>query len=104
METPERVETVEIDAGRFISLEFTRPWPRYVVAWMVRQTAGDSDFPLASGSVESMPQRGAQPDTLWDTLRDQAISQAMQAAAAAAPAGGPKGERRSLLSRLLGRR
>ena len=104
MESIERSETVEIDADRWVLLEFGRRWPKYVVAWSVRQRVGDSDFPLASGSVDQMPSGDAGAiDEMWARLRESALDQAMSAAAGTAEQQGSESKPRSFLDRLLGR-
>ncbi len=104
MEEAPRIETVEIEQDRFISLEFSRRWPQYVVEWSVRQRSGDSDFPLAGGTLERLPQPGADaPDSLWEDLRQDALAHARQAAESVSGYAPPVKERRSILNRLLGR-
>lgn len=99
MDEFDAVETVEIDPDRWISLEYTRRWPKYVVDWYVRQRSGDTDFPLATGTVEELPEDRDQ-DTIHQSLHDRALQQANAAVAAA---GGQERQGRSLLDRLLGR-
>jgi hypothetical protein len=92
-------ETVEIDDRRFIALTFERVWPKYVVSWSVRQRSGESDFPVAGGSAEELPNRDAAPSVQWVSLREQALAEAKHAAGEAAP----PDQRKGLLSRLFGR-
>lgn len=100
MDDVEGIETVELDTQRFIALESSRRWPRYVIAWSVRQRSGDSDFPLAHGEVESMPpEAGKNLDDMWAQLRQDAIDQAT-AAAGEAPKPAPK---QSFIGRLFRR-
>ena len=101
METIENVETVDIDAERFISLEFARHWPKYVIAWSVRQRSGDSDFPLADGVVEQLPPEGANLEAMWAELREDALRQAMTAAESASPAPSSQPRQRPLLGRFF---
>lgn len=94
------VHTYELDPDRWIQVEVTRHWPRYVAAWSVRQRSGDSDFPLASGEVERMPPEDpADLERELEALREEARS----AALSAVPAGPEVRERRKgLLSRIFG--
>ena len=97
-------ETIELDHDRFISLEFSRRWPQYVVEWSVRQRSADFDFPLASNTVEKPPlPAGVDPAALWDELREEALSQARQALEGVAPSDRPATQRRSIFGRLFGR-
>lgn len=97
------VETVDLDGKRFIQLEPTRQWPKYVVAWSVRQRVGDSNFPLAAGSVERMPAASdSDAAAMWNDLRQSAMEVAM-AAASSAPSETPHKDRKSILGRILGR-
>jgi len=97
-------ETIELDQDRFISLEFSRRWPRYVVEWSVRQRSSDFDFPLASNTLERPPlPAGGDAEALWGELREEALTQARQALEGiAAPERGVR-QRRSLFGRLFGR-
>lgn len=98
------IETIELDHDRFISLEFSRRWPQYVVEWSVRQRSNEFDFPLASNSVERPPlPAGDDPATLWGELREEALSQAKQALEGVGESEQPVKERRSLFGRLFGR-
>ncbi len=74
-------ETVEIDQERWISLEFERRWPKYVVSWQLRQRSGEGDFPQARGEIDQMPAANSPADTIWDSLRQRAIQAANDAAA-----------------------
>ena len=65
-------ETVELSADRWIALEFSREWPRYVVTWSVRRRHGDSDFPVVGGRVVREPDRARSADEIWNEGRDQA--------------------------------
>ena len=107
MEEAPRIETVEVDEIRFISLEFSRRWPQYVVEWSVRERhpegTRDSDFPLAGGELERSPRSAASPDAIWEDLRQSALAEARQAMANVAGAEQPAKQHRSLLDRLLGR-
>src|SRR5690348_11929365 len=100
-EDEERAEIVEIDERRWVNLTFARVWPKYVVTWSLRQRAGDGDFPLGNGSVDSLPPRqGDDLDALGEQLRQKALDQAhgqLQTAPTAV-------KRRSLIDRVLGRR
>jgi hypothetical protein len=89
------VENLEGD--RFIAVELSRRWPKYVATWSVRRRVGDSDFPLASGELERMPE-GEDPP--WESLRQDALAEARAAAATVAPAP----QKQGFLSRLFGRR
>jgi hypothetical protein len=101
VEPVERSETIDLDPERFVSLEFSREWPKYVVSWWVRQRAGDSDFPLATGSVDRLPPgSGEDLESTWAELRQAALEQAMTAASQTIVEP-PK--RRSFLDRLLRR-
>jgi hypothetical protein len=101
VEQVERSETIDLDTERFVSLEFSRQWPKYVVSWWVRQRVGESDFPLATGSVDRLPPgQGEDPESVWNELRQSALDQAMTAAPQATA---PEPKRRSFLDRLLGR-
>lgn len=95
-------ETVEIDAGQWVTIEFSRRWPKYVAEWSVRQQVSqESDFPVASGVVERMPPKdGESLEDLRDAMRAEAVRQANEALAAQQP---PKEEKRGLLGRLFGR-
>jgi hypothetical protein len=98
-------ETIEQEHDRFISLEFSRRWPQYVVEWSVRQRSGDLDFPLASSTVERPPSpAGGEPAALWDELREEALSQARQALEGMRAPDQPVQQRRSMLGRLFGRK
>lgn len=104
MEEFVHVETSDIDADRFILLEGRRAWPKYVVAWSIRRRSGETDFPLASGTLERMPPKdGTSLDELWEEMRAQALSQAADAGERL-PAQETATKRPSLLDRLLGRR
>lgn len=104
MEPIERTEMVDIDAERFISLEFSREWPKYTVSWWVRRRVGESDFPLAEGKVDRLPPGPAESlDDMWDELRQRAVDEAQAAAESAALGAPQQSRRRSLLDRLLGR-
>jgi hypothetical protein len=95
-------EIVELDVDRWIVLEFSRPWPKYVADWSLRHRVGDGDFPLATGRVDHMPPRdGETLEDIFDILRSEATEEARAASASAPPA---PGRRRGVLSRLLGRR
>jgi hypothetical protein len=97
------VETIELSEDRFINLESSRRWPKYIVEWSIRQRSDDSDFPLAAGSVERLPEAGEQDlDELREELFAEARAQAMDAAGRLTPTE-PSDERRSFLSRLFGR-
>jgi hypothetical protein len=77
----ERIETVELDANRWITLEFAREWPKYVVTWSIRRKVGDGDFPAGTGRVERMPPRGDETvESVLEALRGEAISDARAAA------------------------
>jgi hypothetical protein len=89
-------ETVEIDEQRWISLEFSRQWPKYAVRWQLRQRSGDGDFPAARGEIDQMPAGKDGADPIWESLRQRAIQAASQAAESTA-AEAPK---RSFFSRL----
>jgi hypothetical protein len=105
VEPLERSEMIDIDTERFISLEYSREWPKYVVSWWVRQRLGESDFPLAEGRVDRLPSSAGQSlDELWEQLRQAALDQAMTAATSSTPAQGEKQKGRSILDRLFGRR
>lgn len=103
MEETEGLETVEIDSERFISLEFSRRWPKYVASWSVRRRSGDSDFPLADGEVEQLPPKGMSADDVREQLRATALQQAMEAAAQVEGQAGTAEGRGSLLRRLFRR-
>jgi hypothetical protein len=103
MEAIERTETVELEADRFIMLEFGRRWPRYVVEWSVRQRVGDSDFPLANGMVDRLPSAGREPDDVWEQMREKALRQASEAAESYSGPPAPQQKRHSFLGRLFGR-
>jgi hypothetical protein len=93
--------TYELDPDRWIAVEISRRWPKYVATWSIRQRAGDSDFPLASGELERMPPpEGADLEAELDTLREQARQQALNTLPSEEerrPAG------KGFLSRLFGR-
>lgn len=93
--------TYELDPERWIVVEISRRWPKYVASWSVRQQAGDSDFPLASGELERMPPSNpADLETELDALREQARAEAT----AALPAEqSTKPRNRGIFSRLFGR-
>lgn len=95
LDLPE-TEIIDLDERQFVSLEASRVWPKYRITWSIRRRTGDSDFPLASGMVESLPRDDA--EEMWRELRSQALDQAMNTAPAKPPRTG------TLLSRLLGRR
>lgn len=97
----ERVETVELAGERSVLLEFSRRWPKYVVAWSIRRQVGESDFPVAAGQVESMPPKGDRSlDDMWNELRDQALDEANRAAPEES---GSPARSRSFIDRILGR-
>ncbi len=91
-----RVEIEELDPERFISIEMSRRWPKYVATWSVRRRSGDTDFPMASGEVERMPAEGVDP---WEDLR----AQSLLAARVAAQQTEPPPKKRSIVSRLFNR-
>jgi hypothetical protein len=104
----EGAETVEIDSERFVAIEYSRRWPKYVASWAVRQRSsgtefGESDFPVAEGEVEELPREGVSADDLRERLRAAALAQAMQAVQGQAGQAEQGPRRRSLLDRLLGR-
>lgn len=100
MDVEERSEIVELNSDSWITLEFSRVWPKYVVDWSIRRRVGDGDFPQATGRVEHMPPRGEETlEDVQEALRSAALDAARSDAAAAPPP--PK--RGSLLSRLLNR-
>jgi hypothetical protein len=102
VDADERIDIVELDKDRWITLEFAREWPKYVVTWSVRRRVGDGDFPEQRGRVEQMPPRDG--ETLEDVqgrLRDMAVGAAQEAASQAPQSG--ETERPSFLKRLLGR-
>ena len=100
MDAEERSETVEIDSDRWITLEFSREWPKYVVEWSIRRRVGDGDFPEGTGRVERMPPRdGETLEDVQDELRRSAVAEA-QEAASQVPA---TQERPSFFKRLFGR-
>lgn len=73
-------QTVEIDGDRFISIEYERRWPKWVAVWSVRQRAGDGDFPVARGEVESRAVPGDQAaEDIIETLRQESLDRAMAA-------------------------
>lgn len=76
MEDIERADWVELDESRFIQLEMSRRWPKWVVAWWVRQKRGEADFPVAHGEVERLPGENADLDEIWESLRQEALDQA----------------------------
>jgi hypothetical protein len=90
-------ETVEIDQEQWITLEFSRRWPKYVVSWQLRQRSGEGDFPKSSGEIGQMPAGNEAADSIWDSLRERAV-QAANESAAASPIDAP---RPSLLRRLF---
>lgn len=95
------IHTYEIDADRWIQVQITRRWPKYIASWSIRRKVGEADYPLASGEVERMPpRREADLDTEMDALRDEARSQAM---AAIPPDKASMDERRGLIGRLFRR-
>jgi hypothetical protein len=96
-----RSDTVELDARRFVALELSRRWPKYVMAWSVRERSGESDFPVAGGEIERMPASGQDVETLWDDLRAEALRRA-QAALDTSPAAREQ-EKKSFLGRLFNR-
>ena len=98
MDEFDAMETVEIDPDRWISLEYTRRWPKYVVDWYVRQREGDTDFPVATGTVEELPE-GRDRETIQQSLHERALQQANAAAAGT----GSERQGRSFLDRLLRR-
>jgi hypothetical protein len=100
MEEIESVETIELDEQRFITLEFARRWPKYVVSWSLRHRVGEADFPLAGGTVDRLPPRDGPAEPVWDALREAARSQAM---AAAQEATTEPERKQSFLGRLFGR-
>lgn len=94
-------ETVEIDAERWVALEFCRRWPRYAVDWTVRQKHGDGDFPVARGSVDAMPPgKGGSVDEVWDGLRVEALGRARESVVVA---GGGEESQPGLFRRLFRR-
>jgi hypothetical protein len=96
-------EVFELDADRFILIEVSREWPRYVATWSIRRRSGDTDFPVQSGRVERMPPSDpAELDAALDSLRDKARRDAMNAAQTSGQADEEK--KGSLLGRLFGRR
>ncbi len=98
-------EQVELEHARFILLTYSRDWPKYVVSWSLRQTAGDGDFPLGSGHVEQLPPSDAAGvDALRDELRQAALDQANVASAEIAPTEGSTHGKRSLFGRLFGKK
>ncbi|GAC1473076.1 MAG: hypothetical protein PVSMB7_26550 [Chloroflexota bacterium] len=92
-------EVIELDDSRLIQLSFDRVWPRYVVNWSIRQPAGESDFPIATGAVDALPPPEGAIDALWDRLRSEATAEAR----AAIPAHVPD-QQRSFLSKIFGKR
>lgn len=92
--------TYELDPDRWIVVEISRRWPKYVASWSVRQRAGDSDFPLVSGELDQMPPDSpADLEGQLDDLREQG----RRAALAAVPQEHPSEPRkRGLISRLFG--
>jgi hypothetical protein len=99
---PERSEVVSLDDDRWIALEYGRRWPQYTLEWSVRQPAGDADFPIVQGRVEAMPPVDGDVEGLLADLRSRALTEAHSALVALPPAAPPP--RRSLLSRLLGKK
>jgi hypothetical protein len=103
LEEIEHSDTVELEQDRFISLQSSRKWPKYVVDWSVRRRVGDSDFPLVGGTVEQMPPaEGMDLEAMWSDLRQRALAQA-QAAIEGIPASTVSHKSKSLLGRLFGR-
>lgn len=99
-------ETLDLDQDHFLSLETSRQWPKYVVAWSVRRRSGDSDYPVRSGTIERMPPKSpAELEEMLEALRQEAIAEATEAAAVSTQQSG-KAEHSggSFLSRLFGRR
>lgn len=94
------IHTYELDPERWIQVEVTRRWPKYVASWSIRQRSGDSDFPITSGEVERMPPRdGAELEEALDSLRDEARKHAMSALP---PSKKPSEQRKGLFNRLFG--
>jgi hypothetical protein len=94
------LHTYELDENRWIQVEVTRRWPKYVAAWSIRQRSGDTDFPVVSGEVECMPPRDpSQLEHDLDALRENARGQAMAALAQTEPV---QAEKRGFFSRLFG--
>ena len=92
--------TYELDPERWITVEISRRWPKYVATWSIRQRAGESDFPLASGELERMPP--GHPGDLEAEL-DELREQARQVARAALPQEQPtETHSRGFFSRLFG--
>jgi hypothetical protein len=102
MDSIERFESVDIEGDRSIFLEFGRKWPKYVVAWSVRERAGDSDFPVEAGSIDLLPTSEREGEEIWDELRQQALERAGQSVKASKWKEAKKPKRR-LVDRLLGR-
>jgi hypothetical protein len=97
-------ETIELDHDRFITLDFSRRWPQYVVEWSVRQRSSDFDFPLASNTLQRPPiPVGGDVEVLWGELRQEALTQARQALEGIAAPEREVKQRRSLFGRLFGR-
>jgi hypothetical protein len=96
-------ESIDVDSETFIVLSYDRTWPKYVVTWSVRRRAGESDFPVETGSVGDLPPRQGTLEDLWDRLRQEALAQAQNAVGVTdtAPVGGTA--TRGFLSRLFGR-
>lgn len=103
MEEIERADWVELDEDRFIQLEMTRRWPKWVVSWWVRQKMGEADIPLAHGEVERLPGEHADLEQIWESLRQEALDQANTALP---PVQEPprRSGFRALLDRITGRR
>jgi hypothetical protein len=94
------LHTYELDPNRWIQVEVTRRWPKYVAVWSIRQRSGDSDFPLASGEIQRMPPHDpADLEHELEALREEARSTALSALPAE-PLG--RERRKGLFSRIFG--
>lgn len=101
MENEPSVESLDLDDHHFVSIEMVRQWPKYVVTWAVRRRAGDTDYPVQTGTLERMPPpAGEGVDDMLASMREEAIEQARQAAGSVEEE--PAGEKRSFLDRLRG--
>jgi hypothetical protein len=100
MDVEERSEIVELDPDSWITLDFSREWPKYVVEWSIRRRRGDGDFPLATGRIDHMPPRG---DETLEEVQEALRSAALDAARSDPAAASPPPKRPSLLKRLLNR-
>lgn len=107
VDSEERAEIVELDANRYVYIEYKRNWPKYVASWSIRQRVGEgdsqADFPVARDTVELLPPGGKGGEEVFTQLHAMAMEEAMRAQQNTPQTGGREESQGSWIGRLFGR-